>query len=520
MSLQAVLALARAGATDQAWRLLQQARSRGEEEAACLVLQGRLLKDRAAIATGEDRRRLFGEAARAYAEAAGTAQSSYPLINAATLSLLSGDREGAQLFAGGALQKIETHPEEPETPYYRAATRAEALLLLGREEEAQAAFREAVALAPRAWEDHASTLRQFALILAEQDRSAAWLDALRPPRSLHFGGHMAFAPDKPRSDLTAEVDASLGEERIGFGYGALAAGADIIVAEALLSRGAELHLILPGGTQAFAATSVDPFGAAWRARFDAVIAAAETVRPVPPLGATPDPATIAIADEIAMGAALMNAARLESEAVQLLVVDASPARSARSRSATARAQSLWAEAGRRQRLIRAPREAVAPGAAGAIGGSTAFPLAMLAVALDFGDGNGLTALQARFAGTPAPALAPYWAAGQVLTAYAKPADAAAAALRLASEGYGVGGHYGVAAPFTDPFSGGQRLTLGAGAAASAACASAPAGTACVTEDFAAALAAAGEGPRTELAGELDASDGGPPIALYALRRGS
>jgi hypothetical protein len=48
--------------------------------------------------------------------------------------------------------------------------------------------------------------------------------------------------------------------------------------------------------------------------------------------------------------------------------------------------------------------------------------------------------------------------------------------------------------------------------------STPPGTACVTDDFAAALAAAGpRNPATEYVGELDASDGGPPIGLYALK---
>ena len=48
--------------------------------------------------------------------------------------------------------------------------------------------------------------------------------------------------------------------------------------------------------------------------------------------------------------------------------------------------------------------------------------------------------------------------------------------------------------------------------------STPSATICVTEDFAAALAAAGpRNPATEYVGELDAPDGGPPIGLYALK---
>jgi hypothetical protein len=483
-----VIALARAGAVDRAWDML--------------------------LAAGSE------EAAAAYRRSAETEPATYPLINAASLSLLAGNPPGAASLAAEVLARIDANPDEPETPYYRAATRAEALLLLDREEEARAAFAEAVALAPEAWEDHASTLRQFALILGEQGLDSAWLDALRPPRSLHFGGHMAFRATRPRPALRRRIDEALAEEKVHFAYGALAAGADIIIAEAVLDRGAELHLILPGGAEAFAARSVDPWGAGWRRRFDSVLARAETVRPVRPIGAEPDSAAIALADEVAMGTALMNARRLESEAVQLLVVDdegGAPA-GGRRRGATARAGSRWAESGWRQRLVVAPREESSTPGEPTAGGAVRRPLAILAVGQETEDPRRLAALRTRLTEGPKAALAPYWAAGQVLVAYCRPGEAAEAGLRLAGQGYCVGGSYAVSAPFADPFSGGERLPLAATASASAACASAPAGSACVTDDFAAALVASGPGaPAVEPVGELDPPDSGPPVGLYALR---
>src|SRR5436189_74841 len=86
------------------------------------------------------------------------------------------DHAWAQYCAAG--------PGEPETPYYRAATEAEALLLLGRREDARDALAAAVAAAPQAWEDHGSTLRQFVAIEAALGGDPAWLDLLRPPVSL------------------------------------------------------------------------------------------------------------------------------------------------------------------------------------------------------------------------------------------------------------------------------------------------------------------------------------------------
>ncbi|MGZ8284689.1 MAG: tetratricopeptide repeat-containing protein [Allosphingosinicella sp.] len=521
-TLPAVIALARAGALDQAWKQFEAGGwDRDESDPTVLALKGRLLKDRGARAQGEMRRRYYLESAKAYAASADLRHSTYPLINAATLYRLAGDDRRSRQLSTQVLEDTERHPDEPETPYYRAATRAEALLLLDRHDEARAAFAEAIALAPRAWEDHASTLRQFALILAAQGRDSAWLDAHRPPRSLHFGGHMSFDPKVVRREhLDEKIAAVLDEENVGFGYGALAAGADIIIAEALLTRGAELHAVLPGGAEAFAAVSVDPFGKAWRRRFESVLAMAETVRPVRPIGARPDASMIGLADEVAMGAALMNGRRLESSAVQLLVLDSA---AEAGNGISGRSLEIWAAGGRRQRVLTAPREtrhdASAPAA------ESAEPLAVLAIGLgaDSPLQGVLAELHDHVAKLPAPAIPPYLTEDRLILAYAGPGEAAEAAVRLlaaASDSLplGIGGQYGPAPTFRDPFSGTVRLDPAATGAAAGALASAPPGTACVTDDFAAALAAAGpRRPASEYIGELDPPDSGPPVGLYALK---
>jgi tetratricopeptide (TPR) repeat protein len=517
--LSLIIAYARAGASAFAWeRFAAAGYDRMTNDAAALGVKGRLLKDRALAESGAERRRLYSEAAEAYRSAAALSGSTYPLINAASLSRLSGETAQAQGLADQVLRQIGEKPDEPETPYYRAATCAEALLLLDREEEARAAFAEAVALAPRAWEDHASTLRQFALILAAQGRDSAWLDSHRPPSSLHFGGHMSFDPKVVRREhLDEKIAAVLEEENIGFGYGALAAGADIIIAEALLARGAELHAVLPGGVEAFAAVSVDPFGKTWRRRFDTVLAKAEAIRPVRPLGEPPGPAMIGLADEIAMGAALINGRRLESSAVQLLVLDSA---ADGPNGASGRSRAIWAGGGARQRVLTAPRETRHDSPAPA--GDSPKPLAVLAVGLaaDALLGSAMSELEAQVAALPAPALPPYLTEDRLILAWRGVGEAAEAAVRLLASPRPprIGGQYGLAPVFRDPFGGGLRLAPAATAAAAGALASAPPGAACVTDDFAAALAAAGpRRPASEYIGELDAPDGGPPVGLYALK---
>lgn len=511
----AIIAHARAGALDQAWRLFEASGAMElEDDPAMFNLKGRLLKDKALRASDRERIDLYGASAKAYEASAALRPATYPMINAAALSLLAGDSKRSRKIAKEILARIESDPEEPETPYYAAATRAEALLLLSRESEGRAAFAEAIAVAPCAWEDHASTLRQFGLILEAMGRDTGWLDAHRPPRSIHFGGHMSFNPKvAKREHLDEKIATVLEEENVGFGYGALAAGADIIIAEALVERGARLHAILPGGVESFASVSVDPLGKAWRKRFDSLIERAETIRAVRPLGEPPDLVTIGLADEIAMGAAVMNARRLESEAVQLLVLDGPAAPGA--------AYSGW-----RQRVITAPREPVPAGPPPPLAGAGHRRLGILAI--DLGpdsaeQGARLSAVAALLRQAPSAAVPAYLGTGQVLLAYEAAADAARAVLAIAeaapaTAALGIGGHYGIADTLTDPFSGGERLVGEPAELAGAAAASAPPGSVCVTEDFAAAVAASNcPDICSEMIGELDARDGRAPMLLYALK---
>ncbi len=513
-----IIALARSGSHALAWRMFVEGGYAAlTEDTAVLAVKGRLLKDQAAQAYGEDRRRLLLQAAAAYARSAETGKATYPLINAATLWLLAGEPARSQELARQVLARVEANPDEPETPYYRVATRAEASLLLGRTEEAQSTLAEAIGLAPRAWEDHASTLRQFALILAAQGSDNGWLDPLRPPASLHFGGHMSFRSEARPTPLTGKIAALLAEERIGFGYGALAAGADILVAEALLACGAELHLVIPGGIEAFAALSVDPFGAAWRRRFDAVRDRAETIRDVAPVGIQPDLAMIDLADEIAMGAALGNARRLASEAVQLLVLDDAAEEPGH------RAATLWSGTakGRRRRVLVAAREDVGTPAAVVSAGAQRC-LATLAIRLlTVDESAGLQTIKTMLYQGVSPTIPASYTGEVVLISYASTGaavEAATALMRAMAADIAVGGHYGICEISPDPFSGGTRVIGRTLTIARAAAASALPGTVCVTEDFAMALEVADSHRfQSEFIGELVDPETAGPIALCAVR---
>jgi hypothetical protein len=311
-----ILSLARAGATSRAWEAFVAAGLDGAEDINALTLKGRLLKDRARQAAGAERKALFAQSGAAYAAAATLRPDSYPLINAAAMALFAGDGASAAAIARDALTLIDGDPAQGETPYWREATRAEAMLLLGREQDAKTSLATAMTLAPQAWEDHASTLRQFAAILGQTGGGASWLDQLRPAPSLHYSGILGIAPDD--AEAHAAIQTAIAQIAPGAGYGALAAGADIIVAETLVAAGAELHIVLPIAADDFRLSSVDPFGFEWGPRYAAMLDQASSVTICSDDDGI-DRAAIALSDYQAMGLAAERALLLESRAVALRV---------------------------------------------------------------------------------------------------------------------------------------------------------------------------------------------------------
>ncbi len=321
-SLTQILSLARAGNPARAWVLF---RSSGWDErtddSKALTLKGRLLKDQAKAAEGVERVRLYGAAAEAYVAAAELERDSYPLINAAALALLGGRPERARALAEETLALLDSDPGQGENAYWREATRAEALLLLGDEKGARAALADGIAKLPYAWEDHAATIGQFELILAEQEKDAAWLDRHRPPPSLYFSGIIGLDDQDPK--IAEDIDAIIAREKPGFGFGALAAGADILIAEALHRAGAELHVILPYPVDRFRELSVAPFGEHWVARFDALVEAAailDVLTELPDEEERSIAVAVELADLVAMGQCVRNAGVLKSKPQALTII--------------------------------------------------------------------------------------------------------------------------------------------------------------------------------------------------------
>lgn len=298
--------LARSGASERAWTAFVAAGlDRVTDEERVLTLKGRLLKDRAfASVNVDDRLALLHDAARTYCDAATLTGDSYPRINAAALVYLRGDRHTAAMLAANLLALIDSGHHGGETPYWREATRAEALLLLGRTQDAAASLRAAIALAPAAREDRAATLRQFRRILAADGSDADWLAEFALAPVMPFKGPMALGHGEQVAQMMQQV-AMLSP---GLAFGALAAGSDIVIAEAALSAGAELHVVLPCDAASFRATSVEPYGGDWGMRFDTLIEAATS------LECLDEPGGLTAGAVVLAEAMVMGLARTEAEA--------------------------------------------------------------------------------------------------------------------------------------------------------------------------------------------------------------
>lgn len=347
-TLRAVQRLARSGDTERAWQLFSASGLAADTgDADALSLKGRLVKDRALKTAGDERNALLDSAHAAYLAAAALRPATYPLINAATIALLGGNRAEARRTAERILTMLDSGAHEPETDYWLKATRAEAYLLLDRHDAARAAFADAVSAAPAAWEDHASTLRHFRLIHDEIGAAAAWLDAFRPPSTLHFSGIIHL--DRHAAASRPAIEAAIAEIAPGFAFGALAAGADIVAAEILIERGAELHVVLPASVAAFRRDSVAPFGPDWCERFDALLDAAALIETVGELDQVSE-AGIAMADQMAMGLAIRQARILESRAEALRI-----GQSQAGRDAARRRDEAWKLHGLPIRLVDVAR---------------------------------------------------------------------------------------------------------------------------------------------------------------------
>ena len=315
-----VLALARAGAPRLGLECFRERLANASLESLppdkardIAALEARCLKDIALEAHADARREALIQAADAYETVYRRFGGYYPLINAATLFLLAGEQATAENLARQTLREVAESKD-----YWGLATRAEALLVLGKSDEIAAVLKQASALGVSA-SAMASTKKQLLTVCAARGASACLLDELKVPSVIYYCGHRNLDDaDAARLQITAQMAAL----NTGFAYGSLCSGGDILIAEAALAAGIELHVVLPYRAEEFVQSSVS---AGWETRFAACMARASTVSYVIDNDVLRHDCVKALCSSHAMGMARRHADALATDVCQLAIWNGAPA---------------------------------------------------------------------------------------------------------------------------------------------------------------------------------------------------
>ncbi|MFM0340432.1 tetratricopeptide repeat-containing protein [Paraburkholderia fungorum] len=247
---QAILALARAGALNRALERYRRLDEAGRLAALTDLdlaaefagLFGRLLKDCAAGSSIEDAKKHRLGSAIAYANAFERLGKYYLAINAASMYLSRGKSAKARHYAQVALDLAAAQPDQD---YWSHVTQAEASLILGHFDVAiemlKAAANDRLTIIATTGAENldavASTRRQLTWVASLTHAPADVVDHLPKPRVLNW----ISRPDVLLSH-NPFVFAS-GQTVIAFGP--LMSTADLLIANALLEVGANVHLVLP-----------------------------------------------------------------------------------------------------------------------------------------------------------------------------------------------------------------------------------------------------------------------------------
>jgi class 3 adenylate cyclase/tetratricopeptide (TPR) repeat protein len=277
------LALAQMGSAARAQAILKTLEAKDPTNRETLSILGRTYKDQ--WCADPDNERLLQQAFDYYNRAFEVQPpDSYPGINAATIALLLKQPDKARQIAESVLAICEQQPDD----YWKHATVAEALVVLGDTEGASRAYQAAVATEKDNLRAFSSTRKQ-ARALSRQlyGRSDTFDHCFPIPKLVVFSGHMIDAPDRrtPRfppekePEIRALLERQLAAMNAGIGFSSAASGSDILFAEAMLARGGTIHLVLPWPAEEFVKTSVAVGGnGGWEERFDRVLSRAASIR--------------------------------------------------------------------------------------------------------------------------------------------------------------------------------------------------------------------------------------------------
>ena len=296
-----------------------------------LSLAGRIEKDVFAKSQGTaQRHEAATKSANYYQEAFAADNDYFPGINAATMTVLSGQLEAGHEIAG-RVKSLCTQVLEGtgEPAHWLLASLGEACLLLGEERESARWYEKAVVAAESRYGDIATMRRQVKLLAGTLEGVSEVLDVLPIPGVVVFSGHMIDEPGRPEvrfpESITTlvrdQLDRRLDQLNAGFGYCSAACGADLLFVEAMLARGAEVHIVLPFSRDDFLKTSINFAGTGWIKRFNHAIENASSVIYATEEAYLEDTVLFSFAASVLAGMARLRSEQLETKATMLTVLD-------------------------------------------------------------------------------------------------------------------------------------------------------------------------------------------------------
>jgi class 3 adenylate cyclase len=284
------LALARSGATDRANAILEGLRSEGQTAEETLGMLGRTYKDLAASARSKSQRAEFlKRAAQTYGEAYRESGGYWTGINAATMSLLIGEKARAcELAKKVRRQCLEEVADPSGDSYWELAALGEAALICRDWSEAGKWYARAAEQGRNRFGDLDSSRRNARLILRHWKQNERWIEKyLGVPSVIVFAGHMIDRPERSEARFPKELETAVATQirdkinilKPAFGFSSAACGSDILFLEAMLEHGAEISIVLPYNEEEFVRDSVEigPDSKKWRGRFDSVLSRAARV---------------------------------------------------------------------------------------------------------------------------------------------------------------------------------------------------------------------------------------------------
>jgi len=356
----AVLSLARSGATTQAEHWYRKIKVILPPTEDNISLEARLYKDQFLKAKDPGIKTQLGKKARdLYLEAYRINNNYYPAINAATLSMIIGDQSACRRLAEEVLTLCgPVASSDGSEDYYLDVTRAEANLLLGKNDEVGPALAQACRGHAQDYGKLSTTWKQLSLICEHRGVPTDCIEAIRPPTVIAFMGQtihgMGKSPGIDPADegmLREQIRSLLKQHNIKIAFGSLACGTDLMIAEEILDQGGELNVILPFSQEEFKRTSVTPAGPAWEEKFDRALERAASVYHIVEDAYTGYDLLYTACSQQIMGLAYLRSQTLGSRAYQVVLWNGHPSASP---GGTAAAMHLWEGLGQRNLVIPVP----------------------------------------------------------------------------------------------------------------------------------------------------------------------